>query len=74
MTQEQITQILHGRTRAADDNTSVGLENVLARIRLNFGGKAKMEIESEPGRYTQTTIRLPWTEEEQADDTDPDRG
>lgn len=74
MTQEQITQILHGRTRAADDNTSIGLENVLARIRLNFGGKAKMEIESEPGRYTQTTIRLPWTEEEQADDTDPDRG
>lgn len=74
MTQEQITQILHGRARAADDNTSIGLENVLARIRLNFGGKAKMEIESEPGRYTQTTIRLPWTEEEQADDTDPDRG
>lgn len=74
MTQEQITQILHGRTRAADDNTSIGLENVLARIRLNFDGKAKMEIESEPGRYTQTTIRLPWTEEEQADDTDPDRG
>ena len=61
MTQEQITQILRGRTRAADDN------------RLNFGGKAKMEIESEPGRYTQTTIRLPWTEEEHADDTDPDR-
>lgn len=74
MTQEQIAQILHGRARAADDNTSIGLENVLARIRLNFGGKARMEIESEPGQYTQTTIRLPWTEEEQADDTDPDRG
>lgn len=74
MTQEQITQILRGRTRAADDNTSIGLENVLARIRLNFGGRAKMELESEPGQYTQTTIRLPWTEEEHADDTDSDRG
>lgn len=72
MSQEQIEQILHGRTRTADDNTSIGLENVLARIRLNFGGKAQMEITSEPGKYTQTVIRLPW-QEEKTDDTDIDR-
>ena len=35
-----------------DDNTSIGLKNVLARIRLNFGGKAQMEITSEPQKYT----------------------
>ena len=74
MSREQIEQILRGRVRTADDNTSIGLENVLARIRLNFGGKAKMEIESEPGQYTQTTIWLPWKEEEKADDTNADRG
>lgn len=72
MSQEQIEQILHGRARTADDNTSIGLKNVLARIRLNFGGKAQMEITSEPQKYTQTVIRLPW-QEEKADDTDADR-
>lgn len=73
MSQEQIDHILHGRARTADDNTSMGLKNVLARIRLNFGGKAQMEITSEPQKYTQTVIRLPW-QEEKTDDTDTDRG
>lgn len=72
MSQEQIEQILHGHARTAEDNTSIGLKNVLARIRLNFGGKAQMEITSEPQKYTQTVIRLPW-KEEKADDTDADR-
>lgn len=73
MTKEQIDQICHGRIRAADDNTSIGLENVLARIRLNFGGKAQLKMESEQRRYTRTTIWLPWTEEKKADDSDIDR-
>lgn len=73
MTKEQIDQICHGRIRAADDNTSIGLENVLARIRLNFGGKAQLKMESEQRRYTKTTIWLPWTEEKKADDSDIDR-
>lgn len=72
MSQEQIEQILHGHAQTVDDNTSIGLKNVLARIRLNFGGKAQMEITSEPQKYTQTVIRLPW-KEEKADDTDADR-
>lgn len=65
MSQEQIEQILHGHAQTVDDNTSIGLKNVLARIRLNFGGKAQMEITSEPQKYTQTVIRLPWKEEKQ---------
>ena len=72
MSQEQIEQVLHGHAQTVDDNTSIGLKNVLARIRLNFGGKAQMEITSEPQKYTQTVIRLPW-KEEKADDTDADR-
>ena len=52
MSQEQIEQILHGHAQTVDDNTSIGLKNVLARIRLNFGGKAQMEITSEPQKYT----------------------
>ena len=72
MSQEQIEQNLHGHAQTVDDNTIIGLKNVLARIRLNFGGKAQMEITSEPQKYTQTVIRLPW-KEEKADDTDADR-
>ena len=73
MSQEQIDQILHGRAQTTDDNTSMGLKNVLARIRLNFGSKAQMEITSELKKYTQTVIRLPW-QEEKTDDTDADCG
>lgn len=59
MTQQQINDILKNRTRADDDNSSIGLENVLARIRLNFGQKAQMSIESQCLEYTNIVLRMP---------------
>ncbi len=78
MSREQIDLILHGRARAADDNTSIGLENVLARLRLHFGAQVRIEAESEP--YVQTCVRLLLPldrcgkKEEKSHDSDPDRG
>lgn len=83
MTDAQIREVLAGsRRRPRNDNTSIGLENVLARLRLNFGAAARMEISSSPGEYTCTLIRLPLTggaapealEGGAQGDTDPDRG
>lgn len=59
MTPEQIEQILHGRPRAKNDNTSIGLENVLGRIRLYYGPQAKMEVESQRNVSTCVRLRLP---------------
>ena len=79
MTPEKIQSLLRGRPRRRDDNTSIGLENVQARIRLNFGGKAGIQIQSEPGAFTWVTLRLPLEhcqkQEKQEDchDTDCDR-
>ncbi len=76
MTPEQIEQILRGRPRTKEDNTSIGLENVLARIRLYYGPLAKMEVESQPNVSTCVRLRLPLNrcEKEEAHDPDTDRG
>lgn len=59
MTQEQIRQIEEGKVRASDDNTSIGFENVISRLKLNFGEKCSVKIISELGQYTQVWLRLP---------------
>lgn len=77
MTPEQIARILKGRPRTSDDNTSIGLENVLARLRLHFGPQAQMEVESEPNVLTCVRLRLPLErcgKETKPHDTSPDRG
>lgn len=80
MSKEQIGLVLQGRPRRRDDNTSIGLENVQARMRLNFSEAARMEIDSEPGAFTQVTLRLPISacqtskREDEDHDTDRDRG
>lgn len=78
MSQREIDLVLKGRPRGKDDNTSIGLENVQARIRLNFGAAAGMTLDSEPGQYTRVTLRLPLAacakKEEERDDSDADRG
>ncbi len=58
MSAERIREVMTKR-RAENDNTSIGLENVLARLKLNFGQQAEMLIQSEVGKFTQVTIKLP---------------
>ena len=81
MTGEQIGLVLQDRPRHRDDNTSIGLENVQARMRLNFSAAARMEIDSKPNVFTQVTLRLPVSacqmgkrEEEKDHDTNRDCG
>lgn len=78
MTPEEINRVLGQRRRKKDDNTSIGLENVQARIKLNFGESARLEIESEPEVYTRVVLKLPLAgctfAEEVRHDPDADRG
>lgn len=77
MAREQIELVLKSRSKERDDNTSIGLENVQARMRLNFSEAARMDIDSEPGAFTQVTLRLPIsaceTGKREGEDHDTDR-
>lgn len=68
MTREQIAQVLEGKKRTENDNTSIGLENVIARLKLNFGEKCGVEFDSEPDGYTEITLRLPWQTEKKQEE------
>ena len=78
-TPEQVDVVLRGRPLGADTGHGIGLKNVLARLRLHFGGESNLLIESVPGQGTRITIRLPWqavapqtTKEELSHDPNPD--
>lgn len=78
MSQERIDRLLSGPTRQQDDNTSIGLENVQARLRLNFGNLTRIRIKTEPGSFTEVTMEIPVKslgrkeKEEESHDTDND--
>lgn len=77
MSREEIELVLKGRPREENNNTSIGLENVQARVRLNFGAAAGLELDSEPDRFTRATLKLPLTactRKEKDHDTNDDRG
>ena len=59
MTEEEIRQLLTHRERAEGDNTSIGVENVLSRLKLNFGDRYGIRMESQPGQYTKTILTIP---------------
>ncbi|WP_347870679.1 cache domain-containing sensor histidine kinase [Enterocloster bolteae] len=59
MTEEEIGQLLTHRERAEGDNTSIGVENVLSRLKLNFGSRYGIRMESQPGQYTKTILTIP---------------
>ena len=61
MTEEEIRQLLTPRERAEGDNTSIGVENVLSRLKLNFGSRYGIRMESQPGQYTKTILTIPIT-------------
>lgn len=59
MTPEEIEGLLHPKERKEGDNTSIGVENVLSRLKLNFGDRCDIQMESRRGHYTRTTLRIP---------------
>ena len=59
MPEDQIQQILNGKIREKNDNTSIGMENVITRLKLNFGASCDIQIHSEAGEYTEIVLVLP---------------
>ena len=56
-----------GRLIAASDaggatgrGNGIGLANVHSRIQMNYGSEYGLQVESEEGRYTRVTIRIPY--------------
>ncbi len=65
MTKEEIRRVLTEEETAteqaqtAQGRKSIGVSNVNSRLLLNFGEESRMVIESDPGKYTRTVIRIP---------------
>ena len=78
MSARKVHQLLEGRARRHDDNWSIGLENVLTRLRLHFGDAVDISITSTPGKFTRIIFRLPLDactkHEEDLNDSGNDRG
>lgn len=48
-----------GKEKAADSYRSIGVSNVNTRLILNYGAESGLKMESVPGEYTRTIIRIP---------------
>ena len=59
MTEDQIRRALEPDRDTEQDGGSIGLRNVNERMILLFGESYAIQVESETGRYTQVTLRLP---------------
>ncbi|MDO4268457.1 MAG: histidine kinase [Eubacteriales bacterium] len=62
MTKERIRQVLEGAQEDEADGregTGVGIRNVNARLILNFGDQSGLVMESQPGAWTRTVMRIP---------------
>ena len=60
MPAEKVQELLRGSALGGAAGGGIGLKNVLARLRLNFGGEGRLNVESCPGQGTWVVIRLPW--------------
>ena len=59
---EKILELERNQTQSSNDNRSIGLKNVLARLRLNFGPGVQFLIRSStdsPDSFTHITFKLP---------------
>lgn len=59
MSQQEIDQLMSGIGVEKSDHTSIGVVNVLNRLKLNYRERCELTIESEPGSYTRTCICIP---------------
>lgn len=58
MSGEQIKSLLDGSLKRSD-NSGIGVENVIERLKLHFGEASQIFIESELGKFTRTVLRIP---------------
>ena len=62
MSREMVDSLLKENSRTPRRGSGVGIINVHKRIRIRFGQKYGLEIESEPDEGTMVRIRLPYIE------------
>lgn len=73
MDAERVEQIMDGsEVRSGRGGTHIGIHNVHERLRLNYGDAYGLDIQSESGRYTQVTLRLPYEEGKNDDESRTD--
>lgn len=72
MSKETIDRLMSTReeAQASGGRTSLGVRNVLDRLHLLYGDAGSMVINSEPGKGTIVTVRLPLSYEEKTDFVD----
>ena len=58
---EIVQEMNAGIFRQTDDRNHIGMENAITRIRMYYGEKAEVVIESRPGQGTSVQIRIPVT-------------
>lgn len=56
ITEDKIKHLLEDKKQNGEN---IGIANVQRRIKLNYGDEYGIIMESEPGRYTKTIIRIP---------------
>lgn len=56
ITEDKIKDLLEDKKQNGEN---IGIANVQRRIKLNYGEKYGIIMESKPGQYTKTTIRIP---------------
>lgn len=56
---QEIGQLMSGVGVEKENHTSIGVVNVLNRLKLNYGEQCGLTIESEPGKFTRTRICIP---------------
>ena len=63
MNEEQLSRL---RSVIAKEETfrseSIGFENVVYRVKLLYGKRCRITVESAPSRGTRIELRIPWTE------------
>jgi two-component system sensor histidine kinase YesM len=69
MSEEEMNRILNGEEEkeGKKDHVSIGITNVKTRLTLNYGESCEFEMESEKGRFTRTSIRIPIKRKEPED-------
>ena len=66
MSRERLAEVQQLFREGNNSMHSVGLNNVLARCKLYYGDKAKLDVESEEGKGTVFTLVVPicWKKED----------
>lgn len=59
MPEETVREINAGIFRQTEDRNHIGMENAITRLRMYYGDRAGVTVESRPGEGTRVQIRIP---------------